>query len=349
MVCEHAEQGARSLTSRVDEKRCVGQQRQRVFDMQDVISTLQANAAWAVFLNVMLNQGGLPLPALPTVLTAAALSAQHPNRLAAVVMAGVSGALLGDLVQYWCGKRFGRRILSMVCKVSFSPDFCVSQTETMLAKVGPLSLIFAKFLPGVSLLSVAMAGITQMRLPLFLLLDAIGAVLFVGAIATFGWLFENEIISVIDKLAAFGLWGALATLSMLALYMAARWVQRQLFIRSLRMSRITVDELQRLMADGRKILILDVRPLDARTAGGIIPGAVAAHPTEIQAVLEAYPHERETILYCACPNEASAATAAKHLRRAGFTRIRPLLGGIDAWVQAGHRLEQYQPHGMVTH
>jgi membrane protein DedA with SNARE-associated domain len=74
--------------------------------MQDVISTLQANAAWAVFLNVMLNQGGLPLPALPTVLAAAALSTQHPNRLAAVVMAGVSGALLGDLVQYWCGKRF---------------------------------------------------------------------------------------------------------------------------------------------------------------------------------------------------------------------------------------------------
>jgi membrane protein DedA with SNARE-associated domain len=317
--------------------------------MQDVISTLQANAAWAVFLNVMLNQGGLPLPALPTVLTAAALSAQQPNRLAAVVMAGVSGALLGDLVQYWCGKRFGRRILSMVCKVSFSPDFCVSQTEAMLAKVGPLSLIFAKFLPGVSLLSVAMAGISQMRLPLFLLLDAIGALLFVGAIAAFGWLFENEIISVIDKLAAFGLWGALAALSMLALYMTARWVQRQLFIRSLRMSRITVDELRRLMADGRKILILDVRPLDARTAGGIIPGAVAAHPTEIKAVLETYPHEQETIVYCACPNEASAATAAKHLRRAGFKRIRPLLGGIDAWVQAGHLLEQYQPHGMATH
>jgi membrane protein DedA with SNARE-associated domain len=102
-------------------------------------------------------------------------------------MAGVSGALLGDLAQYWCGRRFGRRILSMVCKVSFSPDFCVSQTEAMLAKVGPLTLIFAKFLPGVSLLSVAMAGITQMRLPLFLLLDAIGALLFMGATAALGW------------------------------------------------------------------------------------------------------------------------------------------------------------------
>ena len=249
----------------------------------------------------MLNQGGLPLPALPTVLTAAALSAQHPNQLATVVMAGVGGALLGDLAQYWCGRRFGRRILSMVCKVSLSPDFCVSQTEAMLARVGPLSLIFAKFVPGVSLLSVAMAGITQMRLPLFLFLDAIGALLFIGAITALGWMLQNEIISVVDKLAAFGLWGAIAALAVLALYMAARWVQRQLFIRSLRMSRITVDELRHLMADGKKILILDVRPLDALTAGGIIPGAVAAHPTEIEAVLEVYPHEHETIVYCACP------------------------------------------------
>jgi membrane protein DedA with SNARE-associated domain len=90
--------------------------------MHDVIATLQANAAWVVFLNVMLNQGGLPLPALPTVLTAAALAAQQPQQLATVVLAGVGGAMLGDLMQYWCGRRYGRRILSMVCKVSFSPD-----------------------------------------------------------------------------------------------------------------------------------------------------------------------------------------------------------------------------------
>jgi membrane protein DedA with SNARE-associated domain len=126
--------------------------------LQALISTLQANAPWAVFLNVMLNQGGLPLPALPTLVTAAAPSAQHPNQLAAVLLAGLGVALIGDLVQYWCGRRFGRRILALVCKISFAPDFCVSQTETMLAKVGPLSLLFAKFLPGVSLLSVAMAA-----------------------------------------------------------------------------------------------------------------------------------------------------------------------------------------------
>jgi membrane protein DedA with SNARE-associated domain len=83
----------------------------------------------------------------------------------------------------------------------------LSQTETLLAKVGPVSLVFSKFLPGISLLSVAMAGITRMPLPLFLLLDGIGALLFVRIAATLGWMFQNEITSAFSKLVAFGLFG----------------------------------------------------------------------------------------------------------------------------------------------
>jgi membrane protein DedA with SNARE-associated domain len=309
--------------------------------MQDVISALQATAAWAVFLNVLLNQAGLPLPALPTVLMAAALSANHPNQLAAVFVAGVSGALIGDLVQYWCGRRFGRRILALVCKISFSPDFCVSQSETLLAKVGPRSLLFAKFLPGISLIAVAMAGITGMPIRLFLLLDGIGASLYVGTANALGWVFNDAIASACSRLAEFGLWGILAALGALGLYLVAKWIRRQLFIRSLRMHRITVHELRRLIDEGNELLILDVRPPDMRAAGGIIPGALGAHPAEIDAIMSAYSGEQETIVYCACPNEASAAAAAKHLRQAGFKKIRPLLGGIDAWVQAGQPVTSY--------
>jgi rhodanese-related sulfurtransferase len=105
------------------------------------------------------------------------------------------------------------------------------------------------------------------------------------------------------------------------------------------MSRITVDELGRIMHEGKEILILDVRPPDVRAAEGIIPGAVPAHPSEINTVI-GYSGERETIVYCACPNEASAATVAKHLRRASFKRIRPLLD--HAWVEAEHPVKRHQ-------
>ncbi|MBO0742891.1 MAG: hypothetical protein J2P51_15880, partial [Hyphomicrobiaceae bacterium] len=153
--------------------------------------------------------------------------------------------------------------------------------------------------------------------------------------------FQGEITGALSRLIAFGLFGLAAALIVLALYLAAKLLQRQLFIRSLRMGRITVEELRRLMDARDDILILDVRPPDVRPAEGIIPGAVAAHPAEIKAVTGMYSGDQETIVYCACPNEASAAIAAKHLRRAGFKRIRPLLGGIDAWVEAGHPIERH--------
>jgi len=101
-----------------------------------------------------------------------------------------------------------------------------------------------------------------------------------------------------------------------------------------------VAELRKLIDDGQEIVILDVRPKEIRTLEGTIPGAVSAHPGDINPALKTYPRDVEIVVYCACPNEESAATAAKHLRQAGFKKIRPLLGGIDAWVRAGHPIER---------
>ena len=106
------------------------------------------------------------------------------------------------------------------------------------------------------------------------------------------------------------------------------------------MDRITVAELRKLIDDGQEIVILDVRPKEIRAQEGTIPGAVSAHPADTDPALKGYSRDKEIVVYCACPNEASAATAAKHLKQAGFKKIRPLLGGIDAWVQAGHPVER---------
>ena len=106
------------------------------------------------------------------------------------------------------------------------------------------------------------------------------------------------------------------------------------------MDRITVAEVRKLIDDGQEVVILDVRPKEIRVQEGTIPGAVSAHPADTDPALKGYARDKEIVVYCACPNEASAATAAKHLKQAGFKKIRPLLGGIDAWVQAGHPLER---------
>jgi rhodanese-related sulfurtransferase len=224
--------------------------------------------------------------------------------------------------------------------MSFSPDFCVRQTETVFTKLGPWSLVFAKFLPGLSLISVAMAGVVNMSVLTFFLLNGVGALLFVIAFVALGVIFQDAITSVLDTLTELGAIGILAIVVGLALYSLFKWWRRRLFIRQLRMDRITIPELRELIEAGQELVILDVRPRDVRAQDGIIPGAISAHPEDIDPIVKSYSPDTEIIVYCACPNEESAATAAKHLRQAGFKKIRPLLGGIEAWVQAGHPVER---------
>jgi membrane protein DedA with SNARE-associated domain/rhodanese-related sulfurtransferase len=310
-------------------------------ETSQIFSTVQQHGLLlAVFLNVLLAEGGLPLPAVPTLMAAGALATPGRNQVAEIILAGTSACLMADFAWYGTGRRQGRRILGLLCKLSLSPDSCVRQTETVFVKVGPWSLLFAKFLPGISTLSVAMAGVVKMSLPAFLLLNGTGALVFVSVPVALGWIFRDTLADILVTLGSAGKLAVLIALTALGLYLLARWWRRQAFIRQLRMDRITVDELCELIDRGRKVLILDVRPKEARAREGIIPGAVSANPADIDPVVATYPRELDVVVYCACPNEASAALAAKQLKRAGFKKIRPLLGGIDGWVQAGHPLER---------
>jgi membrane protein DedA with SNARE-associated domain/rhodanese-related sulfurtransferase len=308
--------------------------------MQQAGFDIEQYGLLVVFLSVLLAEGGVPLPAFPILMTVAALVAQSRHQVPQIILAGVSGSLIADLAWYWSGKRYGRRVLGLLCKMSLSPDFCVRQTETVFLKVGPWSLLFAKFFPGLSTISVAMAGATRMSLPTFVLLSGIGALLFVSVAVALGVIFQDAITDILLLLAEIGKYGVLSVLAVLGLYVLARWWRRQTFIRQLRVDRITVDELRGLISKGHEPLILDVRPKEIRKRDGIIPGARSAHPKDIDPLVMTLSHDLEIVVYCACPNEVSAAIAAKHLKQAGFKNIRPLLGGIDAWVSAGQPLER---------
>jgi membrane protein DedA with SNARE-associated domain/rhodanese-related sulfurtransferase len=316
--------------------------------MQQIVSDLERYGLLVVFLNVLLAEGGLPLPAFPILITAAALAAQSFDQVPRIVLAGVSGAMIADLAWYWGGRRHGRGVLGLLCKMSLSPDFCVRQTERVFLKIGPWSLLLAKFFPGLSTVSVAMAGATKMPLPTFLLLNGLGALLFVGVAVGLGLIFQDAIADILRRLADFGKFGMLFALAVLGLYLLARWWRRRAFIRQLRGDRITVDELRGLIDAGHAPLILDVRPKEIRDREGIIPGALSAHVKDIDPAIMTFSHDLEIVVYCACPNEVSAAIAAKHLKRAGFDNIHPLLGGIDAWVKAGQPLERALSSASTT-
>jgi membrane protein DedA with SNARE-associated domain/rhodanese-related sulfurtransferase len=290
-----------------------------------------------VFAGVLLEEGGLPLPCFPILVVAGAATVTGHFSILLVMAVTVAAALLADLFWYWAGKRYGRRILSLLCRITLSPDSCVRQTENLFTRIGPWSLLFVRYLPGLTNITVAMAAITPMRLGTFLLLNVAGTVLYFIVPVLLGALFYRAIDEILDTTATFGTTGIIAILAALALYVALRWWRRQAFIRQLRMDRISVDELIAMIDGGNVPVILDVRSADTRARDGIIPGALPAHAEDIQSLLD-FDRDSEIVIYCACPNEATAATAALHLRKAGFRKIRPLLGGVDAWVGAGREL-----------
>jgi membrane protein DedA with SNARE-associated domain/rhodanese-related sulfurtransferase len=307
--------------------------------MQEIIHLVAVYGLLAVFLNVLLDEAGLPLPSYPLLAVAGALTATTTLSAWGVLGAAVLASAIADNSWYWVSRSHGGRVLGLLCKVSLSPDSCVRQTETMFIRIGPPALLFAKFVPGLGNVAVALFGITQVSPFVFMPLQVASAVIYLGLPVLLGRLFHNAVNDVLSTLAKLGEYGIAVVALALIGYVGIRWYERFTFIRQLRMDRISVEELASLLEDEKtRPLLLDVRSLPTRKRFGIIPGAVAAHPEDVHPSVMDHDRDREIVVYCACPNEASAATAARHLRKAGFKKIRPLLGGVDAWVKSGRSL-----------
>jgi membrane protein DedA with SNARE-associated domain/rhodanese-related sulfurtransferase len=307
--------------------------------MRDLIQLIEQFGLPFVFLNVLLEQGGVPIPAYPTLLVAAALAADSDYRPYQIVAVAVLAALTADLLWYRAARRLGYRVLGTLCRVSLSPDSCVRRTHSLFTRYGPASLAFAKFVPGFGLLATALAGASRTPLRTFVVFDAIGALLWSGLAVILGVMFRTAIGDVLAVLSNLGEWGLLLIVVALALYVLSKWWQRWRFLRQLQMDRISVDELQAQIAEGRAPMILDVRPAAHRHEFGIIPGAFPVDVDDNEPIADTLLRDAEVVVYCACPNEASAALVARRLLKNGFKKVRPLHGGIDAWVAAGHAVE----------
>ena len=307
--------------------------------MEQLLQLIQHHGLAFVFVNVLLLQAGLPVPAYPTLIITGALASRGGASLPALVATAMVAALIADVAWYLAGRKYGSSVLQTICRVSLSPDSCVRQTESIFARWGARSLAVAKFIPGFASVATSMAGVVRLPPWKFALFDAIGAGLWSGVAIGLGFLFSdaiNQVLGVFETLGRIGLW---VIAGAFVLYIAAKWWQRELFIWQLRMDRVDVDELRALMDAERAATVIDVRSPMAQALTGRIPGAITVDPQNMRVDLLAIEPENEVIVYCACPNEYTAAKVAKVLLQHGFKRVRPLQGGLDAWIAAGHQVE----------
>lgn len=287
-----------------------------------------------VFANVLVEQMGLPIPAFPLLIVAGALSMIGDLSWSACLAVSILACLITDLSWYRAGHYFGKRILGVLCKISLSPDTCVSHTEDRFRRWGPKSLMVSKFVPGFNTIAPPLSGATGTPLTQFLLFSMTGSLLWAGTALTIGAIFYRSIDQVLTVLSTMGSTALLVIVILFGLFMLFKFVERRRLMRALYLARISVEQLRELIEAGHDPVIVDARSRTAQAMHPSIPGAILYGHVAHEDAFARVARDRDIIVYCSCPNEASAAVIARKLINHGFVRVRPLVGGLDAWNEA---------------
>jgi membrane protein DedA with SNARE-associated domain/rhodanese-related sulfurtransferase len=302
-----------------------------------------------VFGNVLIEQLGLPIPAIPALLLAGAASTKGEISLTAAFVCAIVASLIADSLWYEVGRKKGGIVLSIACRISLNPDSCVRQTESFIARWGFPSLLIAKFIPGFSMIAPPTVGSMKKPRSLFWLFNSLGTGLWAGSALVCGFVFSDAIEMILKEMSRLGRLAAILIVLVFILFVFVKYVQRRRFYRSLQMPRISVEDLKRLIDEGREPLVIDVRSEVSRSIEpDRIPGSRDISLENLQAKIGGFLYDREIITYCACPNEASAALLARALINQGFQRVRPLKGGLHAWLKAGYPIESSETVRMMA-
>jgi len=300
-------------------------------DIAQITETLRQDAVTVVFFNVLLQQLGLPVPAVPTLLLAGSLAATSGS-LGQVLAAAVVASVLADWLWYWSGKVFGYRVLAGLCKLSINPSSCVSQTEARFIRWGISSLVVAKFIPGFSTVAPPIAGALRMSQAGFLLAAGGGAALWAGAALGAGWLLQDAVQSAIAALDRHAARALLVVLALLAVWLGWKLWQKYRFRKFCAVPHVTPAELLAALDSDTPPLVLDLRGATMIAATGPIVGARVAEHDFLHEAVGDWPKDRPIVTLCACPEDAGAVQAARHLLNAGYLSVKPLKGGYEAWL-----------------
>lgn len=306
--------------------------------MDAILSELIRYGVPLVGFNVFLQQIGLPIPSVPTMIVAGALAMDGRLSFAGAFTISIAASVVADTIWFWAGRRFGYPVLRQLCRVSLSPDACVQQTEGIFHRWGFYSLVVSKFVPGFSTVAPPVAGALRMSLPRFLVAATASAALWVGAAMGTGALFRHEVETVLAWMTEHVAFAATGVLALLVAYIAWKGFQRWRLARFVDGRMIGVDELAAALRGPAPPLVVAVGTDLAHAARPHLPGALLLDLDRIAG--HAFPQDRGIVFYCQCPNEASAKRATQLLVARGYRGVRPLAGGLDAWIAAGQAVEQ---------
>lgn len=267
--------------------------------MNEAVQFLIQHGYTLLFAWVLVEQLGLPIPAVPLLLAAGALAGSGRMDLAVAVGLALIAVVLADVFWYCLGRYRGGRILKLLCRISLEPDSCVRRTENIFLRHGAHSLLVAKFVPGLNTAAPSLAGIFRMPVRRFMLFDSLGGLFWVVTFTGLGFVFSDQLEQIADYFLRWGGWLVVVLVGSLAAYVLWKYLQRQGFLRQLRIARISPKELMKKLTAGDEMLVVDLRqPLDVEAFPQMIPGALRMGMEELEERHQEIPRDRDIVLYC---------------------------------------------------
>jgi membrane protein DedA with SNARE-associated domain/rhodanese-related sulfurtransferase len=295
-----------------------------------------------VFLNVLLTRLGVPVPAVPVLLFAGSAIAAGTLSFWPILGAAVLGALIGDGAWFTAGRLYGRKLIAALGRLSPAVDSRVETARSLFERFGVPLVSISKFVPGLGLITPPLMGTTAVDIRIYAAWDLASAI----AWATF-WLLggaavERELHMLLGFVTSRG--GTVVDVLVVTalIYLLYRLYQRRRERR--RFAQAASAAAASRAARGRWRRIAQSRVLDARPDAPMpgvprrIPGALALDPHSPEQI-DCALRIQDMVIYCICPDSATAAELTQRMRNNGYTRIRALRGGLDAWQRRGFPVE----------
>ena len=296
-----------------------------------------------LFLGVLAQQVGLPIPSVVFLMAAGALVATGAMDPIVVVCLGVAGCLAGDGLWFWMGRKWGPKALAVICRFAEDPRGCSTNAREKFRRYGLPVLCVAKFVPGLDAVMPPLGGAEGVPVTRFLALDAIGSLLWSACYAGLGFLFSKQLNKAILWVQNCGTGLGIAVVAPVVLYAGWRGLVLVRMICELRQRRITPQMLARKLESDGKVAVLDLVHFEGEADGTLqaIPGAFVLDPTVLRKSPQiAVPGNLKIILYCPSGSDAVSARAAVGLKRIGVENVWVLEGGLKAWRELGLPLSQ---------
>jgi membrane protein DedA with SNARE-associated domain len=269
--------------------------------MTDLVALISKHGYGLVIALVFAEAIGLPVPAALALVVAGAAVAGHILRAPVLLPMALVAMVLGDTLLFFAGRYTGWRLLGFLCKVSANPETCILRSAESFYKRGKITLVIAKFIPGVNTMGPPLAGSMKMHFSQFLRFDAMGAALYILAYSALGFAGRDFLKAMGDTFQTAGHALEEILLAGVLVYLVYRiWLVKKNRVYRV-VPRIQVQELiEKLKSeDAGKILVVDVRShgyYDPEAAR--IKGSIRIEPNNLEEELRKFPKEKDIYLYC---------------------------------------------------